>query len=124
MTQKISLAQEQLTNLKKQIDFADAQAAIAKQSLQKNEEPTHTAWKIVVNNYTTQYIDVQANGYLKGTVDPGTTKVFTIDQMWNPIVLKGWGDSDETSFGPVVLQGRFEKYTWNINDDDAVPNVP
>jgi hypothetical protein len=124
MSRKIALAQDQLANLKKNIEDAQAQAAAAKQSFLKNEEPTNAPRKVVVNNYSTQYIDVQVNGYLKGQVDPGTSKVFTIDQMWNPIVLKGWGDSDENTFGPVVLQGRFDKYTWNINNDDAVPNLP
>lgn len=124
MSRKIAVAQEQLTSLKKSIEDAQAQAAAAKRALEKNEEPTHTARKIVVNNYTTQYIDVQVNGYLKGQVDPGTTKTFTVDQMWNPIILKGWGDADETTYGPVLLQGRFDKYTWNIQGDDAVPNRP
>ena len=77
-----------------------------------------------MNNYTTQYIDIQINGYLRGQVLPGTTRTFTIEQRWNPIVLKGWGDEDTTTFGPVVLQGAFTKYTWNINGDDAVPNLP
>jgi hypothetical protein len=124
MSRKITVEQDQLTNLKKSIEEAQTQAAAAKQALQKNQEPTHAPRKVVVNNYTTQYIDVQVNGYLKGQVDPGTTKVITIDQPWNPIVLKGWGDSDESVFGPVLLQGRFDKYTWNINNDDAVPNLP
>lgn len=124
MSRKITVAQNQLTSLKKSIDEAQAQAQAAKRSLEKNEEPTHAARKVVVNNYTTQYIDVQVNGYLKGQVDPGTTKTFTIDQMWNPIILKGWGDSDELTYGPVFLQGRFDKYTWNIQGDDAIPNRP
>ncbi len=124
MSQKINLAEAQLADLKKQIDAAKALTADSKQALAKSEEPTHKPRKVVVNNYSTQYVDVQVNGYLKGQVDPGTTRTFTIDQMWNPIVLKGWGDSDESTFGPLVLQGRFDKYTWNINNDDAVPNVP
>ena len=122
MSRKITLAQDQMTDLKKNIEAAQAQAEEAKRSFQKNEEPAFAPRKLVVNNYSTQYVDVQVNGYLKGQVDPGTSKVFTIDQPWNPIVLKGWGDSDESTFGPVVLKGQFDKYTWNINNSDAVPN--
>jgi hypothetical protein len=64
------------------------------------------------------------NGYLEGQVSPGTTQVFTTTRRRCPIVLKGWGVADETIFGPVVLQGRFDKYTWNITNDDGIPDVP
>lgn len=113
-----------LNNLKKQLAFAQQQTALEKDALKKNQEPTSTPRKVIVNNYSTQYIDIQINGYLRGQVNPGSTQVFTIDQRWNPIVLKGWGDADENTFGPVVLQGAFDKYTWNINNDDSVPNLP
>ena len=45
----------------------------------------------------------ELRGLSAGQVNPGTTRVFTIDQRWNPTVLKGWGDEDETIFGPIVL---------------------
>jgi hypothetical protein len=117
-------AQDRLDNLKTQIAATQAQTKADKQALLANQEPTSKPRTVVVNNYTTQYVDIQVNGYLKGQVLPGTTQTFTIDQRWNPIVLKGWGDSDETTFGPVILHGRFTTYTWNINGDDALPNMP
>lgn len=123
ISDKVFQAQSQVDNLKKQIAETRALTAADKRALEKKEEPTNAPRKIIVNNYSTQYIDIQANGYLLGQVNPGTTRVFTIDQRWNPIVLKGWGDMDETTFGPVVLQGRFDKYTWNINNDDGIPNM-
>jgi hypothetical protein len=121
---KLKAAEGQLDNLKAQLAAAKAQTKVENEALMMNQEPTAKPRKVVVNNYSTQYVDVQVNGYLKGQVSPGTTRTFTIDQMWNPIVLRGWGDADENLFGPVVLQGAFDKYTWNINNDDAVPNVP
>ncbi len=121
VAQQLSAAEGQLNNLKSQLAAAQEQTKAEKQALLKNEEPTSAPRKIVVNNFSTQYIEIQVNGYLKGQVSPGTTQVFTVDQRWNPIVLKGWGDEDAYIFGPVVLQGRFDKYTWNINNDDAVP---
>lgn len=124
VSNQLRVAQGQLDNLKAQIAAAKAQTKAENQALLMNQEPTSKPRKVIVNNFSTQYIDVQVNGYLKGQVPPGTTQTFTVDQRWNPIVLKGWGDSDETTFGPVVLQGAFDKYTWNINNDDAVPNVP
>jgi hypothetical protein len=30
-------------------------------------------------------------------------------------VLKGYGNDDESKFGPITLWGRFKTYTWNIN---------
>ncbi len=121
VAQQLSVAEGQLNNLKSQLAAAQEQTKVEKQALLKNEEPTSAPRKLIVNNYSTQYIEVQVNGYIKGQVSPGSTQVFTIDQRWNPIVVKGWGDEDAYIFGPVILQGRFDKYTWNINNDDAVP---
>jgi hypothetical protein len=120
VTEQLTQEEEKVAGLKKMIALTRAENP----RIEKYEEPKDAPRKVVVNNYTTQYIDVQVNGYLRGQVPPGSTKVIVIDQIWNPIVLKGWGDADETTFGPVVLQGRFTTYTWNINGDDALPNRP
>lgn len=117
----VALESEQVMELKKLIEMNKAEAS----KLPAGEEPKPgEVRKVVVNNYTTQYIDIQINGYLRGQVLPGTTKTFTIDQMWNPIIVKGWGDADETIFGPIQLNGRFGTYTWNINGDTGIPNTP
>jgi hypothetical protein len=122
VSHQLSAEEGVLNNLKAQLAASEERRKAEKQALLSKEEPTAGPRKIVVNNYTTQYIEVQVNGYLKGQVSPGTTRVFTIDQLWNPIVVKGWGDEDEVIFGPVTLRGRFDKYTWNINNDAGVPN--
>ena len=117
----VALETEQVEELKKLIAMNQAEAS----TLPAGQEPKPgEIRKVIVNNYTTQYIDIQINGYLRGQVLPGTTKTFTIDQMWNPIIVKGWGDADETTFGPIQLNGRFGTYTWNINGDSALPNTP
>lgn len=120
ISDQVSMEEQKVAELKKLITLAGDE----KRMINKGEEPTDAPRKIVVNNYTTNYIDVQINGYLRGQVLPGTTRTFTVEQRWNPIVLKGWGDADETTFGPVVIQGRFDKYTWNINGGDAIPDFP
>ncbi len=124
VSNQLRAAQSQLDNLKTQIAATQAETKADKDALLAKEEPTSKPRKIIVNNYSTQYIEIQVNGFVKGQVSPGATKVYTIDQRWNPIVVKGWGDADENIFGPLVLQGRFDKYTWNINNDDSVPNLP
>jgi hypothetical protein len=120
VSNQVTLAEENANALKQLIALNQAE----QRQIAKYEEPKDGPRKVVVNNYSTQYIDVQVNGYLRGQVLPGSTKVIVIEQLWNPIVLKGWGDSDESTFGPVVLQGRFTTYTWNINGDDGVPTLP
>jgi hypothetical protein len=124
VSDQLKAAEAQITSMKSSIAAAQAQTKAEKNALLQKEEPTSTPRKLIVNNYSTQYIDVQVNGYLRGQVSPGATQVFTIDQRWNPIILKGWGDADDSTFGPVLLQGRLEKYTWNINNDDAIPTRP
>jgi|GEM_PF-2345846 len=117
----VALESEQVMELKKLIEMNKAEAS----KLPASEEPKPgEIRKVIVNNYSTQYIDIQINGYLRGQVLPGRSKTFTIEQMWNPIIVKGWGDADETTFGPIQLNGRFGTYTWNINGDSALPNTP
>jgi hypothetical protein len=120
VSDQVTLEQEQIAALKQQIALNQAE----QRKLDAGEEPLWTPRKIVVNNYTPQYVDVQINGYLKGQVLPGSSHVFVVEQRWNPIVLKGWGDEDTTVWGPVVLQGKFATYTWNVQGDNAIPNRP
>ena len=122
VSNKVNLAQEKVASLKKEIAYIQGLTLASRQALQKNEEPTSTPRKLIVNNYTNQYIDIQVNGYLQGQVLPGASQVFMLDQRWSPTILKGWGDSDEVTYGPVVIQGRFTSYTWNINGDSGIPD--
>jgi uncharacterized protein (TIGR03000 family) len=113
--QQITGTDDTLTVLKNILSEAKAQAAADSASIRANQEPTWKPRTIVVNNYTTQYIDVWCNGFYKVQVAPGMAQSFVIEHRWNPVVLTGDGDEDETTFGPVNLWGRFNKYTWNIN---------
>jgi hypothetical protein len=81
----------------------------------RDEEPTWSPRTVVVNNYTTQYLDVYVNCNLKGTVGPGARQVWTIEHRWDPTVLTADGNEDDQTWGPRYIWGRFKKYTWNIN---------
>jgi hypothetical protein len=104
-----------ITTLKQILDQAKAQAAADSEAIKMNQEPTWKPRTVIVNNYTTQYIDVWCNGTYKVQVAPGMAQSFVIEHRWNPTVLTGYGDEDDQSWGPVNIWGRFNKYTWNIN---------
>jgi hypothetical protein len=110
-------AEENLvTNLRKSISLANQQTQLEQEAFQKNQEPTWTARKVVVNNYTTQYLLVYVNGYSKWPmIPPGGAQMFIIEHRWNPTVLKATGDEDIDTWGPRYIWGRFNTYTWNIN---------
>jgi len=108
-------AEDDITSMKQSLALAQEQIKSDKRSLERNEEPTSAPRKVVVNNYTTQYLDVYVNGNLKTTVQPGSTQVITIEHRWNPTVLKAYGNEDTNVWGPRYVWGKFEKYTWNIN---------
>lgn len=116
---QVALADGQVAEMKKLIEMTK----LEDQKIAAKEEP-NAPRKVVVNNYTPQYVDIQINGYLSGQVPPSSKKIFTIEALWNPVIVKGWGNEDETVFGPIRLEGRFGTYTWNLNGDDALPNVP
>jgi hypothetical protein len=78
-------------------------------------EPSWTPRTVVINNYTTQYIDLYVNGNYKVQVAPGMQQSCVIEHRWNPTVLTAYGNADVNQWGPRYIWGKFTKYTWNIN---------
>jgi hypothetical protein len=81
----------------------------------QDTEPTWKPRTVIVNNYTTQYLDISVNGNYKVQVAPGMQQTFMIEHRWNPTVLTAYGDADVNTWGPRYIWGQFTKYTWNIN---------
>jgi hypothetical protein len=96
--------------------IADAKkaAASAQESVAFNQNPTWTPRKVLVNNYSSDYMDIWVNGHYKGQVAPGMSRTFVIEHRWNPTVLTAYGDQDSDNWGPRYIWGRFQTYTWNI----------
>jgi hypothetical protein len=94
---------------------AKASAAADSEAIRMNQEPTWKPRTVIVNNYTSQYLDIWANGNYKEQVAPGMAQSFIIEQRFNPVVLTADGDEDDYTWGPEHIWGRFNKYTWNIN---------
>jgi hypothetical protein len=115
VTNQMNAAQENVALLQDNINLAKQQAEEEKRSYESNLEPTWKPRKLVVNNYTTQYIDVYVNGNLKGQVQPGMQQTWYIEHRWNPTALTAYGNEDGINWGPRYIWGRFDKYTWNIN---------
>lgn len=113
--QQIEGTDETITTLKKILDETKAMQKADSEAIRMNQEPTWAPRTVVVNNYTTQYVDVWVNGYYKVQVGPGLSQSFVVEHRWNPTVLTGYGDEDDQTWGPVNIWGRFKKYTWNIN---------
>jgi hypothetical protein len=113
--QQLTDTDDTIATLKQILAETKKQAAADSEAIRMNQEPTWKPRTIVVNNYTTQYIDIWCNGYYKVQVAPGMAQSFVIEHRWNPTVLTGDGDEDEQTWGPVNIWGRFTKYTWNIN---------
>jgi hypothetical protein len=115
VSQQIAAEKQNIELLNQSIALAKEQAKQATEAIQRNQEPTWAPRTVVVNNYTTQYLDVYVNGNLKGNVPPGQQQVWTIEHRWNPTVLTAYGNEDSETWGPRYIWGRFKKYTWNIN---------
>src|SRR5262249_27586694 len=103
-----------ITELKMDIAAADKRAKQETEAVQRNEEPTGPR-KLLVNNYTPQYVDIMVNGYLKMQVPPGQSRWCVIEHKWNPTVITGSGDEDITTWGPRYIWGNFKTYTWNLH---------
>jgi len=108
------LEEDKIKLIKEQIDLANAQIKADKEAINSNLEPTWKPRKVIVNNYTTEYLDVYVNGNYKVQVQPGMQQTFMIEHRWNPTVLKAYGNEDINTYGPRTIWGRFDQYTWNI----------
>lgn len=113
--------QQQMQDTADNLALTQSSLDLAKESVNEdtrwiraNEEPTWKPRQVVVNNYTTQYLDIWVNGNYKAQVSPGGAKVIVIEHRWNPTVLTADGDEDSVTYGPRYVWGRFTKYTWNI----------
>jgi hypothetical protein len=109
-----ALEQDTIAQLRKDIAMAEAQAKAEAESKRPNQEPTGTPRKLVVNNYTTQTIDIWVNGIHLGQVASGQTQTFLIEHRWNPTKLTAYPDEDSTYPWSRTIWGRFTTYTWNI----------
>ena len=110
------IAQEEgvIQNLKTSIGLAKAQTKSETDAILKMEEPTGPR-KLLINNYTTQYVDIWVNGFLKVQVGPGQSRYCTIEHKWDPTILKAYGTADDVSWGPRYIWGNFKTYTWNLH---------
>jgi hypothetical protein len=113
---QIAETDDTLKTLQTILDQAKASAAADSEAIRMNQEPTWKPRTIIVNNYTSQYLDIWCNGNYKVQIAPGLAQSFVIEQRFNPVVLTADGDEDDFTWGPEHIWGRFNKYTWNIND--------
>jgi len=115
VAEQVATEQDLVTQLKKQIADAQAEAQLQQQAFERNQEPTWQPRKVVVNNYTPQLLTIYVNGIYKGEIQPGMGQTYIIEHRWNPTVLTAYGDQDIDSWGPRYIWGRFQTYKWNIN---------
>jgi hypothetical protein len=108
--------EDHLALLKSEIALAQKRSQEDVDAFKQNQEPTSATRKVIVNNYSTQWLSIHVNGYPQGLVGPGSSGVVTITHRWNPIVLKAIGNEEWDTWGPRTIWGEFTKYTWNIND--------
>jgi hypothetical protein len=113
--QQIADAETNKTFWLDQIALADSITKSEKDAIQSNTLPTDAPRRVLINNYTTQYIDIWVNGNYKMQVPPGGSKWCSIEHKWNPTVLTGYGDEDDSpTWGPNRIYGEFKTYTWNL----------
>jgi hypothetical protein len=111
---QVETAQDNIALLQDQLRLAREQV---KADVQAGQQDTEPGWKprtVVLNNYTTQYLDLYVNGNYKIQVAPGMQQTVTIEHRWNPTVLTAYGNADVNTWGPRYIWGQFTKYTWNI----------
>jgi hypothetical protein len=114
LNQQVASEAELVMDLKQQIAMSQRQTKLETDAVKRNEEPTGPR-KVLINNYTTQYVDLWVNGNPKMQVEPGQSKWCVIEHKWNPMVLTADGNEDAITWGPRYIWGNFPTYTWNLH---------
>lgn len=112
--EQIATEEGEVKNLTDQIAIADKAAKDEADAVRRNKLPTDGPRWVLLNNYTTQYVDLWVNGNYKMQVPPGGSKWCVIEHKWNPTMLTAYGSEDDTSWGPRPIYGAFKTYTWNL----------
>jgi hypothetical protein len=115
VAEQVAAEQELIKNLKDQMADAQAIAKLDTEAIKQNQEPGWTPRKIVINNYSDEYLTIFVNGFYKTEIGPGLSQVVMIEQRINPVVLTAHGNEDIDTWGPRYIWGKFQTYTWNIN---------
>src|SRR5262249_39524235 len=71
VNEQMMMEQDNITKIKNDIAAAKAQVEADKEAINSKLEPTWKPRKVVVNNYTTEYLDIYVNGHYKAQVQPG-----------------------------------------------------
>ncbi len=97
-----------------QISLAEGIARRERDAILSNELPGDAPRKLLLNNYTTQYIDLWVNGFYKMQIPPGGSKWCAIEHKTNPTTVTAYGNEDDAVWGPRQLFGAYKTYTWNL----------
>jgi hypothetical protein len=112
--QQIAEAETNVRFWNDQIALADKMAKDERDAVRSGKLPGDTPRKVLLNNYTTQYVDLWVNGNYKMQVPPGGSKWCVIEHKWDPTVLTAYGSEDNAVWGPRNIFGTYKTYTWNL----------
>ncbi len=115
ISQQVENEEQNVVGLKQILAITQKQTKDESEKLLRGQEPDGTPRKVLINNYTPQYVDIWVNGYMKMQVPPGASKWCVIEHKWDPTTLKAFGNDDVTIWGPKIIWGNFKTYTWNLH---------
>jgi uncharacterized protein (TIGR03000 family) len=114
VSQQLAAEERGVAQLRQMVAKAKEQAKLEAEALRNNGEIPWQPRKLVINNTSTDTLDIYVNGNFKMTVEPGTLQSCVIEHHWNPTILTAYGNQDSDVWGPMPILGKFTKYTWNI----------
>src|SRR5262249_14796345 len=120
VSDQVTLVEQNVAELNKLLAMNQA----VQPGIEKYAEPKDPPRNVVLSHYTTRCVDVQVNGALQRQWGKSSAEVVVIEQLWNPRVLRGWGDPDETTLAVVDGPVRFNPYTWTGRAAVPVRNRP
>jgi hypothetical protein len=103
-----------------QVNFWKTKIALAEKTAQEEQDalakkaPVEVPRMVLVNNLSSQSVDVWINGCYNVDIPAGTSKWCVVEHNWDPTTLTATGDEDGRSWGPRWVRGAYKTYTWNL----------
>jgi hypothetical protein len=104
----------QVNYWKTKIELAEKTAREERDALSAKKAPVVVPPMVLVNNYSSETVQVAINGNFGAEIPAGTSKWCPVQHNWQPITMTAYGDTDGRYWNRPAIWGTFKTYTWNL----------
>jgi hypothetical protein len=106
--------EEHVNYWKTKIELAEKTTREEREALAAKKAPVDVPPMVLVNNNSSEPVQVAINGNFGAEIPAGTSKWCAVQNNWQPITMTAYGDTDGRYWTRPAIWGTFKTYTWNL----------